>query len=426
VPDAPRQWLAGVARTASQAIFAVDDGGRILDANPAASERAGRPIEQLVGAPLSAVVGGGDIHGPELERLLAAGENLVHVGTFALALPSLHAVWSDELYRLHGFAPGEVTPSIELLVGLTHPDDRAAVDELLRRIVRDPASVPSGGTTAEYRVVLPDGSVRDMRAHGRVEQGPGGTRWIGAVQDVTDQLLRERELRAHYGVSQALRDWESFDEGVVDLLRRIGTALEYPMGSLWIWNRDDDALACRAFWHAPDVDPGEFAQEKRRLKFRPGEGKPGEAWATGRPVVTNDMEHDPVFRPRDIALRHGLRSAVAFPAVGPEGPVAVLSFYSFERRVPSASLVRTLTGIGRELGRFLHRRRGSLESGPLSARELEVLRLAAAGNTGPEIAADLVVTLATVKTHLQHVYEKLGVSDRAAAVALALRTGLIE
>ena len=36
------------------------------------------------------------------------------------------------------------------------------------------------------------------------------------------------------------------------------------------------------------------------------------------------------------------------------------------------------------------------------------------------------MTLATVKTHLQHVYEKLGVSDRAAAVALALRTGLID
>jgi two-component system nitrate/nitrite response regulator NarL len=88
--------------------------------------------------------------------------------------------------------------------------------------------------------------------------------------------------------------------------------------------------------------------------------------------------------------------------------------------------VRTLTGIGRELGRFLHRRRGSLEHGPLSPRELEVLRLAAAGNTGPEIAAELVVALATVKTHLQHIYEKLGVSDRAAAVALALRAGLID
>ena len=241
--DGPRQWLAGVARSARDAIFAVDDGGRIVDANPAAEALAGLRVEQLVGAPLSGLLGGGDVHRPELERLLAAGENLVRMGTFELALPSLRAVWSEELYRLHGFSPGEVTPSIELLVELTHPDDRATVDELLHGIVRDPGSVPLEGRTAEYRVVLPDGSVRDMRAHGRVEHGPGGTRWIGAVQDVTDQRVRERELRAHYGVSQALRDWESFDEGVLDLLRRIGTALEYPMGSLWLWNRDDDALA---------------------------------------------------------------------------------------------------------------------------------------------------------------------------------------
>ena len=53
-------------------------------------------------------------------------------------------------------------------------------------------------------------------------------------------------------------------------------------------------------------------------------------------------------------------------------------------------------------------------------------RLAAAGNTGPQIAGELFVALATVKTHLQNIYEKLGVSDRAAAVALALRTGLID
>ena len=386
---------------------------------------AGR-LAQLVGGPLSTVLGGGDVHGPELERLLAAGENLVRMGTFELALPSLRAVWSEELYRLHGFAPGEVTPSIELLVELTHPDDRAAVEELLGGIVRDPASVPPRGQDGGVSR-RPAGrfGARHARAWARRAR-PGGARWIGAVQDVTDQRLRERELRAHYGVSQALRDWESFDEGVVDLLRRIGTALEYPMGSLWLWNRDDDALACRAFWHAPDVDPGAFAQEKRRLKFRPGEGKPGEAWATGRPVVTDDMERDPVFRPRDIALRHGAALGRRVPGRRTRGARRRPVVLQLRAPVPSTSLVRTLTGIGRELGRFLHRRRGSLEPGPLSARELEVLRLAAAGNSGPEIAAELVVALSTVKTHLQHIYEKLGVSDRAAAVALALRTGLIE
>jgi ATP/maltotriose-dependent transcriptional regulator MalT len=119
-------------------------------------------------------------------------------------------------------------------------------------------------------------------------------------------------------------------------------------------------------------------------------------------------------------------SAVAFPALGESGPLAVLAFYARDRRPHRESLVRTLDGIGRELGRFLERRRADLGSGRLSKRELEVLKLAAEGNTGPRIAEQLVVGPATVKTHFEHIYEKLGVSDRAAAVAQALRIGLIE
>jgi two-component system, NarL family, nitrate/nitrite response regulator NarL len=62
----------------------------------------------------------------------------------------------------------------------------------------------------------------------------------------------------------------------------------------------------------------------------------------------------------------------------------------------------------------------------LSPREREVLVLIADGLSAPEIGRRLHVSPATVKTHLQSLYEKLGVSDRAAAVASAMRTGLLE
>jgi two-component system nitrate/nitrite response regulator NarL len=61
----------------------------------------------------------------------------------------------------------------------------------------------------------------------------------------------------------------------------------------------------------------------------------------------------------------------------------------------------------------------------LTKRELEILRLAAEGLSAPEIAERLVVSVTTVKTHLQHVYAKLEVSDRTAAVAQALRRGIL-
>jgi DNA-binding NarL/FixJ family response regulator len=61
----------------------------------------------------------------------------------------------------------------------------------------------------------------------------------------------------------------------------------------------------------------------------------------------------------------------------------------------------------------------------LSQRELEVLELVAAGTTNREIAVRLFISEATVKTHLLHVYTKLGVTDRAAAVAEAFNRGLL-
>jgi two-component system nitrate/nitrite response regulator NarL len=62
----------------------------------------------------------------------------------------------------------------------------------------------------------------------------------------------------------------------------------------------------------------------------------------------------------------------------------------------------------------------------LSPREHEILALAASGHSQAEIAKRLYIGSATVKTYLSRAYEKLGVSDRTAAVAKALREGLLQ
>jgi DNA-binding NarL/FixJ family response regulator len=68
---------------------------------------------------------------------------------------------------------------------------------------------------------------------------------------------------------------------------------------------------------------------------------------------------------------------------------------------------------------------GDQKSGALSPRELEVLRLVAAGATNRSVARQLFVSEATVKTHLIHLYDKLGVRDRAAAVSAGYERGLL-
>ena len=62
----------------------------------------------------------------------------------------------------------------------------------------------------------------------------------------------------------------------------------------------------------------------------------------------------------------------------------------------------------------------------LSERERQVLQAFARGRSIPQVADELMIGASTVKTHTQRLYEKLGVSDRAAAVAEAMRRGLLE
>ncbi|MCU1482304.1 MAG: LuxR family transcriptional regulator [Subtercola sp.] len=76
--------------------------------------------------------------------------------------------------------------------------------------------------------------------------------------------------------------------------------------------------------------------------------------------------------------------------------------------------------------KLVERMRGDRTPPPrLSARELDVLRLVAAGQSNPEIARTLFIGDATVKTHLQHAFEKLAVTDRTRAVTRAMELGLL-
>jgi len=80
------------------------------------------------------------------------------------------------------------------------------------------------------------------------------------------------------------------------------------------------------------------------------------------------------------------------------------------------------TGLASEL----HERERGQQGPVLTSREREVLKLVAAGHSAPEIAEQIHLSPATVKSHLQAIYDKLGVAERAAAVAEGMRRGFLE
>jgi DNA-binding NarL/FixJ family response regulator len=83
----------------------------------------------------------------------------------------------------------------------------------------------------------------------------------------------------------------------------------------------------------------------------------------------------------------------------------------------------TVTAVLAAAGHRVSRRRADVSG--LTNREIDVLRLAARGLSNKDIAARLVVTPKTVGNHIEHVYMKIGVTNRASAALFAMRHGLL-
>lgn len=123
-------------------------------------------------------------------------------------------------------------------------------------------------------------------------------------------------------------------------------------------------------------------------------------------------------------------SAIVFKAIE-EGAAGYLPKDSHRSEIVDAVLAvaRGRTVIPTELAGELAgeiRLRADRHAPILSERERQVLQAFARGLSIPQTAAELFIGASTVKTHTQRLYEKLNVSDRAAAVAEAMRQGLLE
>jgi two-component system, NarL family, nitrate/nitrite response regulator NarL len=133
---------------------------------------------------------------------------------------------------------------------------------------------------------------------------------------------------------------------------------------------------------------------------------------------------------RVLLLSAHTESAVVFQALQ-EGAAGYLSKDARRAEIVEAvvEVARGRTVVPPELAGGLAgeiRLRAQATGPALSERERQVLQAFARGMSVPQVAAELFLGVSTVKTHTQRLYEKLGVSDRAAAVAEGMRRGLVE
>jgi DNA-binding CsgD family transcriptional regulator/PAS domain-containing protein len=389
----------------------------------------GPPAEQPLGITVSPPASPGDATRVRLglaapsafeDELLRQAEIVAATGSWLLEVDSGELRWSPNLLRIFGLAPGAREPHLGELAAFVHPADR-------ERFVGRIAEMQEDGVLGllRYRILV-DGRVRHVRATlAVVDRDPAGRplRLLGAVHDVTELRRAEQEIAAHVAVSEALDAWDGLEPGGDRLLAAMADALDASGGVLWA--PEDEHLVARVVWRDPSVDLEPFWAATRDMRLRRGVGVAGTAWARAEPVLDVDgtlMRRGPR---RAAAVQSGVGADLAIPALLGDEVVAVVELPLREVGHSTERLMRSLVGLGHELGQFLGRRRGQIGAARLTARELEVLQLAARGLTTQATATELVISPATVKTHLAHVYEKLAVTDRAAAVATAMRLGLI-
>ena len=293
------------------------------------------------------------------QRLVLAGtEQVAKVGIWQVCPETGELRWSDNLYRVHGLEPGEGAPSREVLLAVTHPDDRAGVVRYADNVLRE--RIPS---PLDFRVISPKGGIRHLRSTVTAVERDGSHPLliVGSVQDLTAERRAEREIASRIAATSALAAWESFEQGMEGLLSGLVGALGARAGAAWL--PDGDALVAKVFWSEDAAATAEFEATTRDLRLPRESGLPGRVWESKTPSV--ELTANPECERGEPAADAGLRGLVAIPVVHAGELLAVVELASTEETTLTERFARSLTGIGHEVGEFLAHRRGELVPPPL-------------------------------------------------------------
>jgi PAS domain S-box-containing protein len=123
------------------------------------------------------------------EAYLAQAQRLSLTGTFGWRIATGENTWSAETFRIFGYDEASAA-TVDMVLARTHPEDRAAVQKAIDR-----ASIDQNDYDHAYRLMMPDGSVKYVRAVARATRDASGDiEFVGAVTDVTATKLAEEKL----------------------------------------------------------------------------------------------------------------------------------------------------------------------------------------------------------------------------------------
>ena len=124
--------------------------------------------------------------------MMQKAEELSGMGSWRLSLTDDRMIWSDGLYRIFGLDPAVTVPSMETRLSMIHPDDRRAVEQVMRESLERGRDLPP----VESRIIRPDGALRWILSTGYTECDSTGkpVTYIGSLLDITDRKAYEHRI----------------------------------------------------------------------------------------------------------------------------------------------------------------------------------------------------------------------------------------
>lgn len=118
-------------------------------------------------------------------------QEMARLGTWELDLVTNKMHWTDEVYRILGFKPGAIIPTLSTYKEYVHPEDKQAVDAFFQEASRDTQL-----HHIEHRFIVDGTAIRYVAVHARLQMGSssGNIQIVGGIQDITERKLNEQLL----------------------------------------------------------------------------------------------------------------------------------------------------------------------------------------------------------------------------------------